>query len=254
MTRRLKKFRLTTTPAIGRSLMTRRLRISKLLNRLHGMRQRQHQPHCRSLHRPYPPPFQKDGRYCKTLRDCCTMETPHCASCSTSTLVAQPLHTRQTTARQRLNCWITTSQHQLWPFLKDGRVKPKFFKPKTSKPPLTLPAPPFSELRDDDGLIYYGNPSRRIVQLEHPGSVPAPSPGASNHLSSNKPANAKQRGNEQSRAVHSDDSAQPSDTVVRATLHRKKMDFGAAFRKKEPETVGFEGQKKGLSLKQMLFG
>jgi hypothetical protein len=32
------------------------------------------------------------------------------------------------------------------------------------------------------------------------------------------------------------------------------MDFGAAFRKKEPETVGFEGQKKGLSLKQMLFG
>jgi hypothetical protein len=98
--------------------------------------------------------------------------------------------------------------------------------------------PPHAVLYDDDGSVYYGNPSLRSVQREFPSvSVEAHS-RAPEDISPSAPMMTAGR---------------VGSIWGRVLDYRAKFDFAAAFRTKAP-LVNTAPQRRGLTLMQMMFG
>jgi hypothetical protein len=137
--------------------------------------------------------------------------------------------------------------------------------------PLSLP----SVLHDDNGSPYYGNPSLKIVQREHPsfvvqsravhsGSSMGQLPNATLSAASVTSGSASRRDIEHIDVVDITPDPQERTTVndsrilAYAKNHKLAFDFGAAFREKklveEVMTSSDRKAKKGFSLKTLLFG
>lgn len=121
-----------------------------------------------------------------------------------------------------------------------------------------------SVLHDDDGSRYYGNPSLKIVQREHPSLV-----HNSNALSFGSSVDHLQSATLSAASVPIgidvvDITPDPkeltgvkdSSILVHAKNHKMAFDFGSAFREKKltEEVISSDRKAKGFSLKKLLFG